>query len=88
MANKIAINGFGRIGRMVLRAIYADKECSSFQLMAINDLMDTKTLAHLFKYDSVHGINSNSIQYDESHLIVNGQSIKILAEKNPETTPN
>ena len=84
---KIAINGFGRIGRMVLRAIFADNQCGDIQVLAINDLMDTKTLAHLFKYDSVHGVNLNCIDFDDDCLIVDGRSIKVLKEKNPENLP-
>ena len=83
----LAINGFGRIGRMVLRAILADPDCAGFQIAAINDLMDTKTLAHLFKYDSVHGVSSANIDYKEDSLVVNDRAIRVLAERNPENLP-
>ncbi len=84
MAIRVAINGFGRIGRSVLR--YAVKE-KGLEIVAINDLTDAKTLAHLFKYDSVHGIFPGKVDYTDSALIVNGKSIKILAEKDPALLP-
>ena len=83
MAKTIAINGFGRIGRMILRTLISNTDHNDIQVVAINDLMDTKTLAHLFKYDSVHGIIRNSVSYDEKHLIIDGSPIKILAQKDP-----
>ncbi|MDY0383580.1 MAG: type I glyceraldehyde-3-phosphate dehydrogenase [Geobacter sp.] len=84
MALRIAINGFGRIGRMVLRSICKDKE---IECVAINDLTDAKTLAHLFKYDSVHGIFPGKVEAADSKLIINGKAIQILAIKNPEELP-
>lgn len=81
---KVAINGFGRIGRMVLRAGIADP---SIEWVAINDLTDTKTLAHLFKYDSVHGTFKGDVRFDDHSLIINSKSIKVLAEKDPEKLP-
>lgn len=84
MALRIAINGFGRIGRMVLRAACKDK---NFEFVAINDLTSAATLAHLFKYDSVHGIFPGKVEAKDDQLIINGKAIKILAVKNPEELP-
>lgn len=79
----IAINGFGRIGRTFLRTAIERK----LNVIAINDLADPSTLAHLFKYDSVHGVYKGVIEYDENHLIVDGNKILILTEKDPEQLP-
>ncbi|MBM4403200.1 MAG: type I glyceraldehyde-3-phosphate dehydrogenase [Candidatus Cloacimonetes bacterium] len=81
----IAINGFGRIGRLVLRAILQDYP--DLNVVAINDLTDAKTLAHLFKYDSIHRIFPGEISYTDNALTVNGKSIRIYAEKDPEALP-
>jgi glyceraldehyde 3-phosphate dehydrogenase len=81
---RVAINGFGRIGRMTARIILARP---SIELVAINDLTDTKTLAHLFKYDSVHGPFNGTVSADEKSLTINGQQITITSEKNPEALP-
>lgn len=79
----IAINGFGRIGRTVLRILIERKQA----VIAINDISDTETLAHLFKYDSVHGNFNGSISHDQNHIIINGIKIKVFAEKDPEYLP-
>jgi len=84
MAIRLGINGFGRIGRTVLR--YAVKE-KGIDIVAINDLTDAKTLAHLLKYDSVHGIFPGKVEYNDKELIINGKVIKILAVRNPEELP-
>jgi len=84
MALRIAINGFGRIGRMVLRAACEDK---NFVFVAINDLTDAATLAHLFKYDSVHGIFPGKVEHTTDSLIINGKDIKIYAIRNPADLP-
>jgi glyceraldehyde 3-phosphate dehydrogenase len=84
MALRVAINGFGRIGRMVLRAASKDK---NIEFVAINDLTDAATLAHLFKYDSVHGIFPGKVEHTADSLVVNGKSIKIYAVKNPAELP-
>ncbi len=81
---RVAINGFGRIGRQVLQAGINDPD---IEWVAVNDLTDTKTLAHLLKYDSVHGISPYPVQYDEKNLIVNGKTIKVLSEKDPTKLP-
>lgn len=78
---RIAINGFGRIGRTFLRIALQQP---SLQVVAINDLADAETLAHLFKYDSVHGVFSGTIEVQGSHLVINGQKVQIFSEKNPE----
>jgi len=81
----VAINGFGRIGRLVLRAFL--KNYSDINVVAINDLTDAKTLAFLFKYDSIHKIFPGKISHTEDSLVVNGKKIRIFAEKDPESLP-
>lgn len=80
---KIAINGFGRIGRMFLRTALQ----RNFDVIAINDLTTPATLAHLFKYDSVHGVYPGSIQVEGQYLVVDDKHIKILSSSQPETLP-
>ena len=88
MPVKVAINGFGRIGRNVLKCVLKDSECASlFEVVAVNDLTDPKTLAHLFKYDSVQGINSDEIEAAEHGFGINGKIIRILAERDPAALP-
>ena len=81
---KIAINGFGRIGRCVLRQAFGSKD---LEFVAINDLTDAKTLAHLLKYDSVHGIYEKDVKAKGSSIVVDGKEIQIIAEKDPEKLP-
>lgn len=81
---KVAINGFGRIGRLALRLMIDNPE---FEVVAINDLTDAKTLAHLFKYDSAQGRFNGEIEVQEGAFIVNGKQIKVTAERNPENLP-
>ena len=81
---KIAINGFGRIGRITLRALLNK---AGIEVLAINDLSDTRTLAHLLKYDSVHGGFDGTVTTDVDHLIVNGHPIHVFAEKDPSLLP-
>ena len=85
MAIKVGINGFGRIGRQVLRA--AKEQGAAIDFLAINDLTDTKTLAHLFKHDSVHGAFEGTVSYDENSITVNGDKIRIFKEKDPSNLP-
>jgi glyceraldehyde 3-phosphate dehydrogenase len=86
MAVKVGINGFGRIGRNVVRA--AKKlGCTDLDFVAVNDLTDTKTLAHLLKYDSVHGRFDGTVEAREGALVVNGDTIKVLSEKDPAKLP-
>ena len=85
MAVKIAINGFGRIGRLAFRQMFDD---SDFEIVAINDLTDSKTLAHLLKYDtSQGGYKQDAISYDENGIIVDGKKITIYAEKDAANLP-
>jgi glyceraldehyde 3-phosphate dehydrogenase len=85
MATKVGINGFGRIGRNVLRA--ALKTGSDLEFVAVNDLTDAKTLAHLLKYDSVHGKFQGTVEVKEGAIVVNGKEIKVLSEKDPSKLP-
>ena len=84
MAIKIAINGFGRIGRLVFRV--AEKR-SDVEVVAINDITDAKTLAHLLKYDSVHGKFDGKVEAKDDAIVVNGKEIKISAERDPANLP-
>ncbi len=81
---RIAINGFGRIGRMTLRVLF---ERQGLELVAINDLADAETLAHLLKYDSVHGNFPGSVQAEGSGILVNGSLVKLFSEKVPSNLP-
>ena len=81
---RVAINGFGRIGRMTTRVLLAKK---NIELVAINDLTDNKTLAHLFKYDSIHGRYKGTVLANDHHLIIDGNSIHSLSERDPEKLP-
>jgi glyceraldehyde 3-phosphate dehydrogenase len=81
---RIAINGFGRIGRLTFRAMLKKE---NMELVAINDLTNAATLAHLLKYDSVHGRFPGEVTYEENYLVVNGQKIKVYAEKDPSMLP-
>lgn len=84
MGIKVAINGFGRIGRNLIRCAISDPE---IEILAINDLTDSKTLAHLLKYDSVHGIFDAKIDTQENHIILNGKKIRVFAERDPQLLP-
>ena len=81
MAVKVAINGFGRIGRLALRVMANDPK---FDVVAVNDLTDAKTLAHLFKYDTAQGRFNGTIEVKEDAFIVNGKEVKSFAKANPE----
>ena len=83
MALKLAINGFGRIGRLVFREAMKHDE---FEVVAVNDLTDAGQLAHLLKYDSVHGIYDAEVNADEDSFVVNGQRVKVYAERSCPTT--
>jgi glyceraldehyde 3-phosphate dehydrogenase len=86
MATKVGINGFGRIGRQVLR-IASEQNRSEMDIVAVNDLTDTKTNAHLFKYDSNYGKFSGTVEAGEDSITVNGKKIKVLAERDPGKIP-
>ncbi|MCU0446923.1 MAG: type I glyceraldehyde-3-phosphate dehydrogenase [Microscillaceae bacterium] len=81
---KVAINGFGRIGRLSYRALLQKTEV---EVVALNDLTDTATLAHLLKYDSVHGRFAGTVSHDAENLIVNGTKIRVYAERDPSKLP-
>jgi glyceraldehyde 3-phosphate dehydrogenase len=84
MAINIGLNGFGRIGRLVLRRMIQD---GSFNVVGINDITDAKTLAYLFKYDSVHGVYPGVVSHDADGIIVDGRKFKVMAEKDPSKLP-
>jgi glyceraldehyde 3-phosphate dehydrogenase len=81
---KVAINGFGRIGRMTARPLLKK---DNFEIVAINDLTDTETLAHLFKYDSIHGRYDGEVASKPNEIIIDGKSIKVFSEKDPANLP-
>ncbi len=85
MGIKVGINGFGRIGRQVLRA--AKERGAAIDFVAINDLTDTKTLAHLFKYDSVHRAYRGTVTHDADSITIDGDRIQVLKEKDPAALP-
>jgi glyceraldehyde 3-phosphate dehydrogenase len=84
MATKVGINGFGRIGRLFFRAAYKDP---SLQIVAVNDITDAKTLAHLLKYDSVHGRFEAAVEVRENAIVVNGKEVQVLACKDAADLP-
>ncbi|MDH7482404.1 MAG: type I glyceraldehyde-3-phosphate dehydrogenase [Armatimonadota bacterium] len=86
MAVKVGINGFGRIGRLTLRAIL-DKYPDEIEVVALNDIVDAKTNAHLFKYDSSYGIFCGDVVAEEKDIVVNGKKIFVYAEKDPTAIP-
>jgi glyceraldehyde 3-phosphate dehydrogenase len=87
MAVKIGINGYGRIGRNVLRALYEYGRTDELEIVAINDLGDAKTNAHLTRYDSAHGKFPGEVVVDGDYLVVNGDRIRVLAERDPAKLP-
>ncbi len=84
MATRVGINGFGRIGRNLFRAACGD---AALDIVAVNDITDAKTLAHLLKYDSVHGAFKGTVEAKDQSLVVNGKTIKVLASKDPAALP-
>jgi glyceraldehyde 3-phosphate dehydrogenase len=84
MTVKIGINGFGRIGRLVYRAAY---ENQNVEIVAINDLADANTNAHLLKYDSVHGIFPGNVEMKDGNIVVDGKSVKVLSQRDPAAIP-
>ncbi|HLA89041.1 MAG TPA: type I glyceraldehyde-3-phosphate dehydrogenase [Gemmatimonadaceae bacterium] len=85
MSLRVGINGFGRIGRQVVRA--AKETGARINFVAVNDLTDTRTLAHLFKHDSVHGAYGGAVSFDADTLMIEGDSIKVFKEKDPAALP-
>lgn len=84
MAVKIAINGFGRIGRLVFREAMKQEE---FEVVAVNDLTDAHQLAHLLKYDSIHGIYDAEVGSEDDAFIVNGKRVQVISEPDPAKLP-
>ena len=87
MAVRVGINGYGRIGRNVLRALFESKRQSEIEIVAINDLGNAETNAHLTKYDSAHGKFPGTVVVENGNMIVNGHAIQVLSERNPENLP-
>jgi glyceraldehyde 3-phosphate dehydrogenase len=87
MTIKVAINGYGRIGRNILRAVYESGRTNEVQIVAINDLADTETNAHLTQYDTAHGRFPGEVSVDGDHLVVNGDRIRVFAERDPSKLP-
>lgn len=81
---RVAINGFGRIGRVTTRVLLGAQD---IELVAVNDLTDTRTLAHLFKYDSIHGVFPGEVVHEEKHLVLNGRRIQAFASADPKALP-
>jgi glyceraldehyde 3-phosphate dehydrogenase len=87
MPIKVAINGYGRIGRNILRALYESGRTSEIQIVAVNDLGDAQTNAHLTRYDTAHGKFPGTVEVDGDYMIVNGDRIKVFAERDPAKIP-
>jgi glyceraldehyde 3-phosphate dehydrogenase len=87
MPIKVGINGYGRIGRNILRALYEAKRTQEIQIVAINDLGDAQTNAHLTRYDTAHGKFPGEVQVDGNAMVVNGDRIRVLAERDPTKLP-
>jgi len=87
MALKVGINGYGRIGRNILRALYQGKRTAQMQIVALNDLGDAKTNAHLTRHDTVHGRFPGEVIVDGDSMVVNGDRIRVLAERDPSKLP-
>ncbi|HGO6088796.1 type I glyceraldehyde-3-phosphate dehydrogenase [Burkholderia cepacia] len=87
MTINVAINGYGRIGRNILRALYESKRTDEIRIVAINDLGDAKVNAHLTRYDTVHGPFAGTVDVDDDALVVNGDRIKVLSMRNPAELP-
>src|ERR1700755_264034 len=87
MAIKVGINGYGRIGRNVLRALYEGRRTGEIQIGALNDLGDAKTNAHLTRHDTVHGKFPGEVKVDGDFMMVNGDRIRVLAERDPAKLP-
>ena len=87
MAIKVAINGYGRIGRNILRALYESNRTGAIRIVAINDLGDAETNAHLTQYDTAHGKFPGTVSVEGGDLVVNGDRIKVCAERDPSKLP-
>ena len=82
MTIQVGINGFGRIGRQVLKAIM-ERTGDTLEVVAVNDLFDSKTNAHLFKYDSNYGIYPGTVELSGNDLVIDGKTVRVFAEKDP-----
>jgi glyceraldehyde 3-phosphate dehydrogenase len=87
MTIKVGINGYGRIGRNVLRALYEGKRTGELRIVALNDLGDPKTNAHLTRYDTAHGRFPGEVKVDGDYMVVNGDRVRVLAERDPARLP-
>jgi glyceraldehyde 3-phosphate dehydrogenase len=87
MAVRVGINGFGRIGRMIVRAAKQDGRGAGLDFVAVNDLTDTRTLAHLFRYDSVHRGYQGSVDTKGEHLVIDGDEVQVFSERDPAKLP-
>lgn len=87
MAINVGINGYGRIGRNILRALYESKRNGELKIVAINDLGDAKTNAHLTRHDTAHGPFPGTVAVEGNHMVVNGERIRVLAERDPAKLP-
>ena len=87
MAIKVAINGFGRIGRNVFRAMFESGQQGRFEVVAVNDLGDAATNAHLLQYDTAHGRFGEDVSVDDDCFVVGGKRVKVLAERDPAKLP-
>src|SRR3984893_14696874 len=87
MAIKVGINGYGRIGRNILRALYEGKHGGDIKIVAINDLVDANTNAHLTRFDTVHGRFRGEVHVDGDSMVVNGDRIRVVAQRDPAKLP-
>src|ERR1700736_125148 len=87
MAIKVAINGYGRIGRNIMRALYEGKHAGEIKVVAINDLGDANTNAHLTRFDTVHGRFRGDVHVDGDSMVVNGDRIRVIAQRDPAKLP-
>lgn len=87
MSINVSINGFGRIGRNILRAVYESGRTNEIKIVALNDMADVNMLAHLLRYDSVHGRFNGEVTVDGGDLVVNGDRIKVICERDPKALP-
>ena len=87
MAIRVGINGYGRIGRNILRALYEAGRTDEINIVALNDLGNCETNAHLTRFDTVHGRFNREVKVDGDYLVVNGDKIRVLSERNPAELP-
>ena len=86
MPTKVGINGFGRIGRQALKGML-ERHADGIEVVGVNDLLDTKTNAHLFKYDSNYGVYQGTVEARDGEIVIDGHAIKVLAERDPMQLP-